>query len=247
MYGKERLKWLVFPGLNLHARLRYRLLPRYFGGPEGAGERLVLYAGCGNGMLTYRSCMCGNRVIGVSIKNDEAERCRRLFNGYLGIPDSRLSFQVRNLYEIESLNLRFDEIICSEVLEHIVRDADVCRSFWNMLKPDGILHLCCPNAAHPDNRSGPLDKNEAGGHVRPGYTMESYRALLEPIGFQILEPVGIGGPIRQFFNRQIILLQESRRHAAAILTFLAAIPFVWLDSSRPHTPYSIYVRARKPS
>lgn len=244
---RERLKWLLFPGLNLHARLRYQVLPTFFGHADREHDRLVLDAGCGNGMLTYQSWRRGNRVIGVSIKNDEAERCRKLFNRHLAIDEARLSFQVRNLYDIEGLGLLFDEIICSEVLEHIVRDGDVCRSFWRMLKPGGVLHLCCPNADHPDNAASPLDPNESGGHVRPGYTTESYRGLLEPIGFRLLGTVGIGGPIREFFNHRMIALQQAGHYAVAATLFLIAWPLLWLDASTPRVPYSIYVRAVKPT
>ncbi len=31
---RERLKWLLFPGLNLNARLRFRELPKHFGRPK---------------------------------------------------------------------------------------------------------------------------------------------------------------------------------------------------------------------
>ena len=244
---RERLKWLLFPGMNLHARLRRRLLPSYFGTAAQGQERLVLDAGCGNGMLTHQSYLRGNRVIGVSIKEDEVARCRSLFNEFLGIPETSLSFRVANLYELDTLGLQFDEIICSEVIEHIRRDADVCRSFWNVLKPGGVLHLCTPNADHPDNIHQQLDEHEAGGHVRPGYTLASFKSLLEPIGFRITENAGVSGPIRQFFNRRIILLQQSGKSAWSVPLFLAALPLLWLDPRKPRVPFSIYVRAQKPS
>src|SRR3990172_8126923 len=156
---RERIKWQLFPGLNLHARLRFRVLPEKFQGPENGEERLVLDAGCGNGMLAYQSYLKGNRVIGVSIKQGEVARNKKLFNAYLGIPEERLTFAVHNLYDIPSLGRRFDEIICTEVLEHIERDDEICRIFFEILKPGGVLHLCCPNADHPDNQSHTLDES----------------------------------------------------------------------------------------
>ena len=120
-------------------------------------------------MLSYQSYLKGNRVTGVSIKEGEVARNKVLFNDYLGIPEDRLTFAVHNLYEIQSLNRRFDEIICTEVLEHIERDQEVCRLFFEILKPGGVLHLCCPNADHTDNQSHMLDESESGGHVRAGY------------------------------------------------------------------------------
>jgi SAM-dependent methyltransferase len=245
MQVRERLKWLLFPGSNLHARLRYALLPGFLEHARPGETRLVLDAGCGNGMLSYASCRKGNRVLGLSIKEGEVARNRKLFNGLLRVPEDRLSFRAKNLYDVGTLGMSFDEIICSEVLEHISRDAELCRSFWNILKPGGVLHLCCPNADHPDNLHGPLDPNETGGHVRPGYTLETYRALLEPIGFRIVQNVGIGGPIRQAFNRHIIRIEERFGAVPGFLLAWFALLFVWLDPDTPRVPYSIYVRAVK--
>jgi SAM-dependent methyltransferase len=242
---RERIKWLLFPGSNLHARLRYRVLPRFFGTASPDKSHRVLDAGCGNGMLSYASYRKGNRVLGLSIKEGEVSRCRKLFNDYLGVPQEALSFEVRNLYTVGEMDARFDEIMCSEVLEHISRDAEICRSFWNILKPGGVLHLCCPNADHPDNAHTPLDANETGGHVRPGYTLATYRTLLEPIGFRIVQSIGISGPIRQAFNKRIIRIEERFGAVPGFLLSWFALLFVWLDPATPHVPYSIYVRAVK--
>jgi 2-polyprenyl-3-methyl-5-hydroxy-6-metoxy-1,4-benzoquinol methylase len=165
---RDRVKWLLFPGLNLHARLRNRVLPANFASPRNGESRLVLDAGCGNGMLAYQSYLRGNRGLGISIKTGEVERNRRLFHAVLKVPEERLRFEVMNLHDLESLGMEFDEIICTEVLEHIADDRRVCESFYHALKPGGVLHLCCPNADHPDNQTHSLDKHEAGGHVRSG-------------------------------------------------------------------------------
>ncbi len=242
----DRIKWLLFPGINLHARLRYHLLPRYFLPPPNGTDSLVLDAGCGNGMLTYQAYLKGHVALGISIKEGEVSRNRRLFNHLLGIPESRLSFAVHNLYELESLGLQFDQIICSEVLEHIARDAELCRIFWRVLKAGGVLHLCCPNADHPDNANSPLDPCERGGHVRPGYTELSYRELLEPIGFQLTEVIGLGGPLRQWCNKALTLAQKIGGIWLGTALFFVLGPLASLDTRRPRVPYSLYVRAIKP-
>lgn len=243
---REQLKWLLFPGLNLHARLRYREMPRHFGRPVNGQERLVLDAGCGNGMLSYQAYLMGNRVIGVSIKS-EVQRNQALFNQMHGIPEDRLAFLDHNLYDIESLGKSFDEIICCEVMEHIKGDEQVCRSFFNILKPGGVLHLCCPNAEHPHHASYPLDPDETGGHVRPGYTEESFRALLEPLGFEVSSPIGLGGPVRQACNKPITRVQEIAGKYCGLPVFFALSPLTVLDSSNPRVPYSIYVQATRPA
>jgi SAM-dependent methyltransferase len=243
---RERIKWKLFPGLNLHARLRYRTLPTKFRGPSNGREQSVLDAGCGNGMLAYQSCRLGNRVIGVSLKTGEIARNQKLFNEYLGIPEERLSFRVHNLYDVKSLGRTFDEIICTEVLEHIERDDEVCRAFFEILNPGGVLHLCCPNADHPDHEAGRLDEDESGGHVRAGYTGESYRALLEPVGFVVSEPIGLGGPLRQACNKRITRAQEIGRLPLGLAAFAVLAPLAALDGPVPRVPYSLYVSARKP-
>ena len=240
---RERVKWWLFPGMNLHARLRMQILPSYLGVAKPGEERLVLDAGCGNGMLSYASWERGNRVVGISIKANEVAGCRRLFNGYLGIPDDKLSFREWNLYEVEKLGQQFDEIICSEVLEHLVRDAEVCRGFRNSLKRGGVLHLCVPNCEHPDHAAKELDRQEQGGHVRHGYTIDSCRILLEPLGFRIEATRGLGGPIRQGFCRRIIRGEEAIGMAGGVFFFLLSLPFVWIDPKTPVVPYSVYVKA----
>jgi SAM-dependent methyltransferase len=242
---RDRIKWLLFPGLNLHARQRNRVLPQNFGLPRNGEPRFVLDAGCGNGMLSYQSYRRSNRVIGVSIKADEVERNRRLFCGLLKVPEEALRFNRTNLYELASLHTEFDEIICSEVLEHIVDDRRICQGFWDALKPGGVLHLCCPNADHPDNQAMELDKHESGGHVRPGYTLESYRALLEPIGFQVERVIGLGGPVRQWCNKQITRAQMVAGLPLGLVAFFFLWPFSWLDRVEPKVPLSLYVRAVK--
>lgn len=242
---RDRIKWLLFPGLNLNARLRYRVLPTHFGRPLAGEERLVLDAGCGNGMLAYQAFLLGNKVLGVSIK-DEVLRNQKLFNEHLSIPEDRLEFRDHNLYDIESLGLQFDEIICCEVMEHIKGDEQVCRSFFQILKPGGVLHICCPNPVHPINATYPLDPDETGGHVRPGYTYEEFKALLEPLGFQVSEPIGLGGPIREACNKQITNIQLIGGLKLGIPLFLLLAPFAQLDGPQPPVPFSIYVRATKP-
>lgn len=241
----DHVKSLLFPGINLHARLRRRLLPPYFGSTGSPQGLRVLDAGCGNGMLSYCSFLKGNRVRGISIKENEVAKCRQFFNGFRGIPEDRLRFDIRNLYDLDASDGEYDEIICSEVIEHLSDDRKVVRHFHDRLKPGGVLHLCTPNAEHPDNIAHHLDENEQGGHVRPGYTVASLQELLETAGFTITGRLGVGGPIRQAFNKRIIETERSLGFAAGFLVFSAALPWLWLDPREPRVPYSIYLRAVK--
>lgn len=236
---------VLFPGINLHSRDRFARVPERFGPEIGPGTK-VLDAGCGNGMLAYRAWQRGATVLAISIKQKEVEGCRTMFNHTKGISETDLQFENLNLYTLSGSQSQFDAIICTEVLEHIRDDRGVCARFSELLKPGGCLHVTSPNAEHPYNRSFPLDHEERGGHVRPGYTRDSYHALFEALGFTVEEVVGLGGPVRQAFNRRIKETQETLGPAAGLPLFFLALPFLWLDPDTPRVPFSLYARARKP-
>lgn len=240
-------KWFLFPGLNLHGRLRYRRLPRHFGRSGPQNPKLVLDAGCGNGMLAYQSYLRGNRVIGVTFKESEVAGCRALFNDHLKIPEERLRFRQGNLYELDFPSETFDEVICAEVLEHLKDDEKVCKRFLELLKPGGVLHVCAPNALHPYNIAFPLDAHERGGHVRSGYLVSDFKRIFESLGLLVECFEGIGGPLRQAFNWRIKELQRKYGALAGLPLFAIAMPMLPFDSKRGESemPFSIYVRLRK--
>jgi len=59
LWGKR----LMFPGLDLHTRCRYRRLPKFF--REGA--IVTLDAGCGNAALCYAAYQPGNPKGSISL------------------------------------------------------------------------------------------------------------------------------------------------------------------------------------
>lgn len=242
---KNAVKSLLYPGVNLHARCRFQEIPKQFGAEVSQGAK-VLDAGCGNGMLSLQAHRRGADVLGISIKQNEVDGCRQMFNRGRSIPEERLRFENLNLYDMEAAEYQFDGIICTEVLEHIKDDVGICRKFFELLRPGGCVHITSPNAEHPYNVEFPLDLEEKGGHVRPGYTEQTYRELLEPLGFEIDRTVGLGGKVRQGFNWRIKAAQESLGAWVGVPMFFAAAPFLWLDSDSPKVPFSLYVCARKP-
>jgi SAM-dependent methyltransferase len=197
-------------------------------------------------MLAYQAWRLGHRVLGVSFKPEEVRKCGRQFNQLLGIPEAELRFSEGNLYSVDLAPQSFDQIVCCEVLEHLRQDAAVCVRFAQWLRPGGVLHVTVPNRHHPYNASFPLDANEHGGHVRPGYCPTELRALLNDAGFVVEELTGFGGPVRQWFNRRIKEWQSRYGVWSAAPLFVAALPLLWLDAWRvpPAQPYAWYVRGR---
>ena len=205
----------------------------------------TLDAACRNGALAYAAYRRGNEVLGVSFDQTQIEQADAFFS-WLGVRPERLRFQVLNLYDLHNLKTKFDQIICTETLEHIRDDKKIIRSFYDLLTDGGALHLCCPNADHPTYRLGPVDGPEHGGHVRAGYTSQSYQQLLEPLGFKIEKTFGIGSSALGFFDGPIRAARDHGGHLAALPLFLLAYPFILLlDYLNPPCPFSLYVLARK--
>ena len=238
--SRNWLRLLVYPGLDLHTRNRAAMTRFWKTGP-----RDVLDAGSGNGYLSWIAYRSGARVVAMNYEQAQVEKAREFLLGFRKADPARLRFEQRNLYDLAAETRTFDEIICSEVLEHLRRDSDVLKEFHRILRPGGVLHLCCPNRLHPRHRAEVLDLHESGGHVRSGYTEQDYRDLLDPLGFRIDRVAGIGS--RGVYLADLVLraIRSKAGDWAALPLFPLALPFVWFARFDPPVPFSLYVRAIK--
>ena len=232
------VKALLFPGLDINLRIRVRRLSPFF----RSGNLDTLDAGCGNGALSLAAYRLGNRVLGVTLDEDQIRRNRDFFRS---TDPERLQFQVCNLYDLRKMGRKFDQIICFETLEHISRDAEMIALFREVLNPGGVLHLCCPHANHPEHHLGRTNNPEDGGHVRDGYTFESYRDLLEPAGFRIEAQSGIGSVLLEKLDFLVRSIRNRFGEAAAIPVFILVWPLTLLEHTDPPLPHSVYVKAVK--
>jgi len=238
---RHALRRLTHPGLDLHTRNRASLR-RFW----KTGLRDVLDAGSGNGYFSWLAYQSGACVVAMNIDGAQVEKARRFFLDYRNADPARLRFEQNNLYDLPKETRKFDEIICFEVLEHLRRDSDVAREFYRILRPGGTLHLCCPYRLHPRHCAEVLDLNEAGGHVRAGYTEEDYRHLLEPLGFRIVRVVGIGPKSVYIADSILRAIRESAGDIFALPLLPFALPWVWFARLNPKIPFSLYVTAIKP-
>jgi SAM-dependent methyltransferase len=238
---RHGLRNLVYPGLDLHLRNRASLCRFWLTGP-----RDVLDAGSGNGYFSWLAYRSGGRVVAISFEEAQVEKAKEFLLGYKKADPGRLQIKRRNLYDLSSETRTFDEIICFEVLEHLSRDRDVLKEFYRILRPGGVLHLCCPNRLHARHRSEVLDTKESGGHVRAGYSEDDYWTLLTPIGFRITALVGIGTPAVYYADRILRAIRHCAGDIAALPLFPLGLPAVWLATFNPETPFSLYAKAVKP-
>lgn len=208
------------------------------------GAIRTLDAGCGNGCLGYAAHRLGNKVLGVSLDADQIARNREF---YRWKRSSEIEFQVCNLYELHKLGRQFDQIICSETLEHITKDRDVMRIFAQILTDNGVLHLCCPYAFHPEHKLGRTNEPENGDHVRDGYTLESYKALLESAGFTIVSHMGLGSNVLCRTDQVIRVIRNHFGDVSALPIYLLVgwLALLLDDRIEPKVPYSLYVQGVK--
>lgn len=239
--AKNWARALLYPGLDLHTRNRASLCRFWKTGP-----RDVLDAGSGNGYFSWLAYRSGARVLAINFNESQIEKARDFLIGYRGADETRLKFVHLNLYDLGPLEAKFDEIICYETLEHVLRDRDVANEFYRLLRPGGVLHLCCPYALHPYHAASGVDINESGGHVRLGYTESDYTALLTPLGFEICKMVGIGSPSLCRADDVFRALRHRWGDGFALPLLPLALPFVWMSKLNPKVPFSLYVRAQKP-
>ncbi len=239
---RNYLRWWLMPGLDLFTRRRVWLCRHWL-----PGSRRVLDAGSGNGWFSYLAYRLGATVIAVNIAEDQVNKATQFYNLWRRISTDRLKFIKMDLYNLDFFEPGFDEIICYEVLEHIRDDVKICKAFWRLLKPGGYLHLCSPYAEHPRWYKEILHPDKDGFHVRRGYTLESYRSLLEPIGFKITDTEGMGGPILTKVCFVIQALKNRFGNVWCLPFVLLAIPLIWLDPRQMKMPYSLYIKAVKRS
>jgi SAM-dependent methyltransferase len=239
---RYRIRDLLYPGLDLHTRNRASLCRFWQTGP-----RDVLDAGSGNGYFSWLAYQTGARVVAMNYEEDQLEKARDYLIEHRRADPTRLQFERCNLYDLTRETRTFDEVICFEVLEHLVRDEDIVTEFFRILRPGGALHLCCPHRLHPRHQTEVLDTKESGGHVRTGYTEEDYRNLLEPIGFRIGSVVGIGTPAVYHTDRILRAIRNRVGDWAALPLLPIALPVVWFATLNPRLPFSLCVKAIKPA
>jgi SAM-dependent methyltransferase len=102
----------------------------------------VLDIGCGNGNISRALGSLGYMVTGVDIDEKSIETAKSL-NTF-----SNVNFKV---YDANAFALgdEFDAIICSEVLEHLIKPEDLVASIYRILKPGGIFVATVPNGYGP--------------------------------------------------------------------------------------------------
>lgn len=135
----------------------------------------ILEIGCGIGNFTKLIDKYGN-LWAIDIEKEYTKQTRDLVGKKvkLGLGDIE-----KNNYFFT--NLKFDSIVCLNVLEHIRDDRKALRNLYKLLKKDGYLILLVPSHIF---LYGKIDSSI--GHFRR-YSEKSLLVEMENIGFKIIK------------------------------------------------------------
>lgn len=103
-------------------------------------EKKVLDIGCLTGYLSFLCMKRGNQVIGIDFIKKALKHAKKL-----GV-DARYCNIEEDEIPVE--NVKFDVVIISEVIEHLIDPIKVFEKITKVLKPSGILIVSTPNIAY---------------------------------------------------------------------------------------------------
>jgi SAM-dependent methyltransferase len=191
--------------------LRRRLSP---------GPLSTLDAGTGNGAFAMYAASRGNRVTGVSNFPQSLGKAERRAKTS-GLTDIR--FQLVDLRELDRAAAELgqvDQIVCLEVIEHILDDRKLVRDFAALTRPGGKLLLTTPFLHHVPYHDENVTPEEDGGHVREGYTHDELERLLAEAGYRVTSRAFLSGVVSQTVNN----LMQRGNHVFPHLGWALTLP-----------------------
>jgi len=173
-------------------------------------------AGCGNGCFSFAAAAAGNSVLGGSYDSDPLAKARERATLF-GLDN--VQFEQIDLRELPAHADRlgkFDQIICTECIEHVMNDEKLVKDLAVLLKPSGRLLLTTPHADHSALRHEKLTDKEDGGHVRWGYTEQRLREICQTAGLEVVDVDFTSGWISQKLTN---LMRVKNERLAWVLTY----------------------------
>lgn len=190
------------------------------------GSLRTLDAGCGSGAFALYAATIGNEVVGISF-DERNNRVAEERAHILGMTNARfITGDLRNLDAMKGRLGLFDQVICSETIEHILGDRKLIKNLSDTLRPGGQLLLTTPYKNYAKWLLGddkvPLSTHEDGGHVRWGYTHEELERIFNEAGLTVTRKDYVSGLVSQLNVILYRLLQSIMNFKIA---WLLSFPF----------------------
>ncbi|MCH8945298.1 MAG: class I SAM-dependent methyltransferase [Nanoarchaeota archaeon] len=156
---------------------RWRWIKRVL--PKNEKNKLAIDFGCGKGTYIFALSKRGYNSTGLT---HDANDLKEILLRKKRFRINNCSFKkvdLRKLDQENSLKNSFDVAICSEVIEHIIKDDKLIKDISNTLRKDGLLLLTTPYYKNSHIDSGVILGVKEGLHVREGYNKISLKKLIE--------------------------------------------------------------------
>jgi len=207
---------------------------------------LTLDAGCGNGGFAIYAAHVGHEVLGISDSERELSDADRRAQ-IVGVSRVRfVAYDLREFNQFDEQGVLYDNVICLEVIEHVLDDVGLLRSLAARTRVGGRLLLTTPTAEHSPlyRETRHVSGIEDGGHVRYGYSPGELRRVVEEAGFTVQELDGVGGILMQSVTSWMRRLTEVNRGLGWLVTFPLRLlrvvdPVVTRSSSAAHLSYGV--------
>jgi SAM-dependent methyltransferase len=182
------------------------------------GRVRTLDAGSGNGAFAMYAAQRGNEVVALSDSNADQAKAERRARA-LGL--NGVDFRVRDLRQLDRSAAaigRYDQVICLEVIEHIMDDRKLLRDLACVTRPGGRLLLTTPYRHHVPFFDEVMSGREDRHHVRWGYTHEEMAKLLVQAGFSVAAQGFTSGVVSQRITNLMQRLDRAYPHLGWVLT-----------------------------
>ncbi|HET8647524.1 MAG TPA: class I SAM-dependent methyltransferase [Vicinamibacteria bacterium] len=216
---------------------------------ETAGRR-CLDLGSDNGVISLLLRRRGGQWASADLTEEAVASIRELVGDDVHhVPGGKLPFA----------DATFDRVAVVDMLEHVPDDQAFVADLARVLRPGGELvvntpHLKTSALRRLRHRLGLTD--EAHGHLRPGYTVEGLRQLLEAHGLELraqrtysrffseLVDTALNAALARTGKKgsakgMVVTAGDMRRHRRLFLAYSAVYPVVWgvsrLDALLPWT------------
>jgi SAM-dependent methyltransferase len=203
--------------------------------------------GCGKGIFSFELArkFPGSNVVGVDTDAEQIEINNSIVRKH-GIRNLR--FECVDILKTR-FEERFDLVLSVDNLEHIEDDAGAVRLLHRALKPAGTLVCHVPSLERIWVFRGHATNFDVPGHVRPGYSPEQLRSLLETNGFRV-ESLGPSWGYLETVSNNLsykITGASQKNQALYALAFPVLNGAAWMGQYQRRHPYSagVYSVAKK--